>query len=185
MVPFSFVSACRSYWGAVGGCLFCATSDKAQKKHARRRILRKPSDAMGVIRSRMAPPFQGATGRLGAVENQHRNYRLAVSSCAKNEASFLAPNSNPLFNTRDEQFRGGMGRSGDLRLIPWRRRLVLRPHDCVIECPPGFLAGKIPLDHDLIAIRATVPSSRFPPQRGAISDPAATQALPGVQADGD
>src|ERR1019366_4441161 len=63
--------------------------------------------------------------------------------------------------------------------------LVLRPHDCVIECPPGFLAGKIPLDHDLIAIRATVPSSRFPPQRGAISDPAATQALPGVQADGD
>src|ERR1019366_8753966 len=63
--------------------------------------------------------------------------------------------------------------------------LVLRPHDCVIECPPGFLAGKIPLDHDLIAIRATVPSSRFPPQRGAISDPAATQALPGVKADGD
>ena len=58
--------------------------------------------------------------RLGVVENQHRNYRLAVS---KNEASFLAPNSNPLFNTRDEQFRGGMGRSGDLRLIPWRRRL--------------------------------------------------------------
>src|ERR1022692_3002904 len=66
-----------------------------------------------------------------------------------------------------------------------RHRLVLRPHDCVIECPSGFLAGKIPLDHDLIAIRATVPSSRFPPQRGAISDPAATQALPGVQADGD
>ena len=29
--------------------------------------------------------------RLGVVENQHRNYRLAVSSCAKNEASFLAP----------------------------------------------------------------------------------------------
>jgi len=25
------------------------------------------------------------------VENQHRNYRLAVSSCAKNEGSFLAP----------------------------------------------------------------------------------------------
>ena len=29
--------------------------------------------------------------RLGVVENQHRNYRLAVSSRAKNEASFLAP----------------------------------------------------------------------------------------------
>src|ERR1035441_6589965 len=74
----------------------------------------------------------------------------------------------------------GVG-SIEIKLSP----LVLRPHDCVIECPSGFLAGKIPLDHDLIAIRATVPSSRFPPQRGAISDPAATQALPGVQADGD
>src|SRR5208337_19381 len=91
MVPFSFVSDCRSYLGALGGCLFCATSDKAQKRHDRRRMLRKPSDAVGVIRSRMAPLFQGATGRLGAVENQHRNYRLAVSSCAKNEASFPAP----------------------------------------------------------------------------------------------
>ena len=39
----------------------------------------------------MAPLFQGATGRLGVVENQHKNYRLAVSSCNKNEASFLAP----------------------------------------------------------------------------------------------
>ncbi len=61
--------------------------------------------------------------RLGVVENQHRNYRLAVSSCAKNEASFLAPIVTLFFNTRDEQFRGGTGRSGDLRLIPWRRRL--------------------------------------------------------------
>lgn len=61
--------------------------------------------------------------RLGVVENQHRNYRLAVSSCAKNEASFLAPIVTLFFNPRDEQFRGGTGRSGDLRLIPWRRRL--------------------------------------------------------------
>ena len=67
------------------------------------------------------------------VENHHRNYRLAVSSCAKNEASFLAPIVT-LFSIREinslVEGRVALGSAPD----SWRRRLRARrsaPYRCL------------------------------------------------------
>src|SRR6267154_5661686 len=63
-----------------------------------------------------------------------------------------------------------------LWLVPW-------PRDLVAKFQASFLASKLPLDHDSIAVHTTVPGKCFFAQEGSISDPTSAQALSGIEAD--
>src|SRR6267154_811179 len=61
-------------------------------------------------------------------------------------------------------------------VVPW-------PRDLVAKFQASFLASKLPLDHDSIAVHTAVPGKCFFAQEGSISDPTSAQALSGIEAD--